>query len=236
MGMDKASDDARRPYRRYLLALSALFAAIWTGLAIRPANRTDWAMENILVGFFLIGLVLSYRHLIFSRLAYTLIFLYLCLHEVGAHYTYAGVPYDAWSRHLTGLSVNRLMGLERNDFDRLVHFSYGFLMVYPIRQIYLRVVNVRGFWSYFLPLSFIMSTSMAYELMEWGSAMAFGRKASVHFVGAEGDPWDTQKDMAMATLGAFITICCIAAANAFRQRDFAKEWSDSLRVKRKAPL
>lgn len=223
-------------YRRYLLWLAAIFMIEWIALAIHPSDRTDWIAENVLVAFFAIGIAFSYRHMVFSRPAYTMIFLFLCLHEIGAHYTYSGVPYDAWFEHLTGRSLNALMGWKRNNFDRLVHFCYGLLMAYPIRSVYLRVANVHGFWSYFLPLTFIMSTSMMYELIEWGASTVFGGVISLHYIGSQGDPWDAQKDMALATLGAFISICCIAVINRIYKRDFAKTWSESLRVKHKAPF
>src|SRR3546814_19747433 len=58
---------------------------------------------------------------------------------VGAHYTYAEVPYESAWQSLTGHSFNAMFGWERNNFDRIVHFSYGFLLAYPLREIFLRV-------------------------------------------------------------------------------------------------
>ena len=147
-------------HRRYALVLGLLFLAEAALLAIAPRDRHDWLLENVLTVIFAVVLVASYRHLPLSRISYTLIFLFLCLHEVGAHYTYAEVPYDAWIVGLTGWSLNEAMGWERNHFDRFVHFSYGLLLAYPIREIFLRIANVRGFWGYFLPLDLTMSTSM----------------------------------------------------------------------------
>lgn len=69
------------------------------------------------------------------------------------------VPYDAWIRAWTGGSLNEAMGWERNHFDRLTHFLYGLLMAYPIREIFLRIAGARGFWGYFQPLDFTLSTS-----------------------------------------------------------------------------
>ncbi|MGZ8195641.1 MAG: DUF2238 domain-containing protein [Methylosarcina sp.] len=234
--MSKNSGRGYTYYRRYLLGLAAVFMVEWTVLAIHPKHRTDWILENILVVILAIGLVFSYRHLLFSRLSYTMIFLFLALHEIGAHYTYSEVPYDAWFERLTGHSFNALMGWERNHYDRLMHFLYGLLLAYPMRSVYLRVANVRGFWGYSLPLSFIMATSMVYELIEWGAALLFGGPLAQDYVGSQGDVWDAQKDMALAALGAFITIVCTGVINKIRRRDFAREWAESLRVKRKAPL
>ena len=81
-------------HRRYLFVLTLLFTFVWVGLAIDPLYRHDWMLENVLVVVFVIAMVSSYRFFLLSRVSYTLIFVFLCLHEVGAHYTYAEVPYD----------------------------------------------------------------------------------------------------------------------------------------------
>ena len=130
----------------------------------------------------------------------------MCLHTIGAHYTYSLVPYDAWCEALTGRTLASFTGWERNHFDRLVHFSYGLLLAYPAREIFLRVADVRGFWGYFLPLDVVMATSMLYELIEWGAASLFGGELGAAYLGTQGDPWDAHKDMALATLGAIVAM------------------------------
>jgi putative membrane protein len=221
---------------RYLAILGTLFAIIWISLAVDPYDRADWALENALVAAFVVVIALSYRRFLLSRLSYTLIFLFLCLHEVGAHYTYAQVPYDAWFRALTGGSLNEWMGWERNHFDRLAHFSYGLLLVYPLREFFLRVADARGFWGYFLPLDFTISTSALFELFEWAAAEIFGGDLGVAYLGTQGDIWDAHKDMLLASVGALIAMCVTAAINAWLQRDFARELQDSLRIKPSSPL
>lgn len=223
-------------HRKYLLVLAVLFAVIWTSLAISPLFREDWMLENILVVAFVLGMAASWRWFPFSRVSYTLIFLFLCLHEVGSHYTYAEVPYEEWTQTLFGRSLNEAMGWERNHFDRLVHFSYGLLLAYPIREVFLRVANVRGFWGYFLPLDVAMSTSMAYELVEWGAAALLGGELGMAYLGTQGDIWDAHKDMALASLGALIAMGMTVTINLTLQRDFAREWAESLRVKQAEPL
>jgi putative membrane protein len=98
------------------------------------------------------------------------------------------------------------------------------------------VANVRGFWGYFLPLDLTMSTSMIYELLEWAAAAVFGGNLGQTYLGTQGDEWDAHKDMALASLGALLAMSITAAINWRLQRDFAREWGESLRVKRKAPL
>ncbi|TWI49232.1 putative membrane protein [Pseudomonas duriflava] len=213
-------------YRWYVLSLTALFGVIWALLAISPVKRGDWLMENLLVIAFVITLMASHRHFLFSRTSFTLVFLFLCIHEVGAHYTYAQVPYNAWWHALTGQSLDEAMGFQRNQFDRLVHFSYGFLLAYPIREGLLRFVPVRGFLSYFLALNLILSSSAVYELIEWIGGAYLGGDTAKAFIGAQQDPWDAQKDMAMATLGATLILLSAAAVNAYRHRDAALEWAN----------
>ena len=222
--------------RRWFLVLGALFLLVWAALAIAPLDRKDWALENALVIFIVPVLVLSRKKLPLSRISYTAIFIFLCLHEVGAHYTYAKVPYDAWFSSLTGSTLNGLLGLERNHFDRLAHFSFGLLLAYPIREVFLRVADVRGVWGYYLPLDVAMATSMLYELFEWVAAELFGGDLGVAYLGTQGDVWDAHKDMALAMLGAIIAMLLTAAINVYLQRDFARELAESLRVKRQAPL
>lgn len=146
------------------------------------------------------------------------------------------VPYDAWFQALTGSTFNSLVGWERNNFDRVVHFLYGLLLAYPVREVFLRVANVRGFWGYFLPLDLTMSTSMIFELFEWAAAEFFGGDLGVAYLGTQGDVWDAQEDMALASLGALAAMCVTAAINIYLQRDFAREWIESLKVKHPEPL
>lgn len=224
------------PHRRYLVVLALIFGLLWIALAIDPVDRHDWALENVLVGAFAVGIGASYRRFTFSRVSYTLIFVFLCLHAVGAHYTYAQVPYDRAWQALTGSTFNELMGWERNHFDRLVHFCYGLLFAYPLREVFLRVAQARGFWGYFLPLDFALATSAMFELFEWGAAAVFGGDLGVAYLGTQGDEWDAHKDMLLAGTGATIAMLITAAINWRLQRDFAREWSDSLRIKDPRPL
>jgi putative membrane protein len=223
-------------YGRYITTLAVLYAALWSALAVAPHDRHDWLLENLLVFGAVVLLAATFRSLPLSRISYTLIFLFLCLHSVGAHYTYSLVPYDQWMATLTGAEIGNGAGLERNHFDRFVHFCYGLLLAYPVREMFLRVAAVRGFWGYFLPLDLTMSTSMGYELLEWGAAEIFGGDLGVAFLGTQGDPWDSQKDMALASLGAVVAMTVTAGLNRYLQRDFALEWTDSLKVKRHLPL
>jgi putative membrane protein len=195
---------------RYLQALAVLFALEWAVLAINPRYRQDWALENALTVAFVAALVLLRDRLPFSRISYTALFVFLSLHTIGAHYTYSEVPYDEWTKALTGRSLGEVFGWQRNYYDRFVHFSYGFLFAYPIREILMRFAGVRGVWSYYLPVAIASSTSLDYEVIEWGAASLFGGELGVAYLGAQGDVWDAQKDMTLAVLGAILSMSLVA--------------------------
>ncbi|HKA14377.1 MAG TPA: DUF2238 domain-containing protein [Myxococcota bacterium] len=216
--------------------LAGLFAIEFALLAISPVSRSDWMLENALSIAAVAALALSFRRFVFSRISYAMIFVFLSLHEIGAHYTYSLVPYDAACQRWFGFSIDAAFGFHRNMYDRLVHFSYGLLLTYPIREIYLRIVDVRGFWGYFLPLDLTMSTSMIYELIEWGAATAFGSELGQAYLGTQGDVWDSHKDMALASLGAIGAMAVTLAINRRLGRDVAAEWAASFRVVHPEPL
>ena len=220
--------------RRLLAAYCIVFGLLAIWAAIEPFDRRDWALENLLVVFAFVVLVGTYRLLPLSRVSYTLIFVFLCLHELGSHYTYAEVPYDAWTRAWFGVGFNEWIGWDRNNYDRIVHFGYGLLLAYPVREVFMRFGDIKGFWGYFLPLDLTMSTSMLYELIEWGAAELVGGDLGVAYLGTQGDPWDAQKDMALASLGALIAMLLTFAINRRTQHDFAREWAQSVKLKRAA--
>lgn len=230
------SGDLCMPNSKFLICLAVPLCLLWAVLAVSPYDRHDWVLENILTVATVALLASTYRVFPLSRISYVLIFIFLCLHTIGAHYTYAKVPYDDWFVSLTGRTFNSFVGWERNNFDRVVHFSYGLLLAYPIRELFLRVAAVRGFWGYFLPLDLTLSTSALYELIEWVVAELFGGDLGMAYLGTQGDIWDAHKDMGLASLGALITMCVTATINWRLQRDFALEWVESLRVKSVGPM
>jgi putative membrane protein len=223
-------------HKNYLLSLSLVFLAVFVALGISPIDRSNWLLENILVVFFAVIIIWSYRKFPLSRVSYTLIFLFMVLHEIGSHYSYSKVPYDAFFINYFNFSLNELMGWERNHFDRLVHFTFGLLIAYPVKELYSRIANAEGFWGYFFPLELTMASSMIYELVEWGAAIVFGGDLGMAFLGTQGDIWDAHKDMALASVGALIAMLVTLLINWQIQDDFREEWSRSLSIKNNQPL
>ena len=214
--------------RRYPYVLLGLYAILFALSAIKPWDFKNWLMEMALAAAFVALLVLTRKRLPLSDVSYTLIFLFLCLHTVGAHYSYSRVPFTD--------KLREALEWRRNHYDRIVHFAFGLLLAYPIRELFLRVANVRGFWGYYLPLDVTMSFSMIYELIEWAAAVAFGGELGQAYLGTQGDEWDAHKDMALATLGAVISMLVVAGINWKFDRNFGAEMRESVRVKGKAPL
>jgi putative membrane protein len=218
------------------LTLAVVYALFWTALAVAPSDRETWLLENVLVFVAVPILALTYRNLQLSRVSYTLLFMFFCLHAIGSHYTYSLVPYDAFFERFMGSAFNEIAGWERNHYDRFVHFCFGLMLAYPCREMFLRIANVRGFWGYYLPVMLTMSFSVLYELIEWAAAVVFGGDVGIHYLGTQGDVWDGHRDMALASIGALISMIITLAINLAIQRDFASEWQDSLKVKDERPL
>ena len=191
---------------RYPLALLGLFSVWWVALAIAPRYRQDWALENAIVVIALPILILTYRNLRFSNTAYTFFFVFLLLHEVGAHYTYSEVPYDAWVRTFTGTTVNEVFGFTRNHYDRLVHFLYGVLVLPMAVELLDAKAPPAGVWRVLLPIFFMNSHAVIFETIEWLAALAFGGELGQAYLGTQGDVWDAQADMALAMVGSALSL------------------------------
>lgn len=227
---------SRIPRGRFVLSLLLLFALVVVWSAIGAHDPKTWLVENALVPLLLILLGISYRSLPLSRVSYALIFCFLVLHEIGAHWTYSLMPYDALTETVFGVKLNDALGLERNHFDRVVHFSYGLLFAYPIREMFLRLANVKGFWGYFLPFDLALSTSTLFELVEWIAVLVTAADVGAAYLGTQGDEWDAQKDITCAMVGALLAMGITAAINARYKRDFARDFIESLAVKHTRPL
>ena len=190
---------------RYPLGLLGVFALIFGLLAIAPETREDWLLENMLVFATLAWLLWGWRHQRLSNSAYTLLFVFGVIHEIGAHYQYSNVPYEAWFGAISGgQSLDAVFGFERNQFDRLVHFLYGLLITPVAAEIIVAQVKPRGVWLFLLPVTFMMSHAVIYELIEWLAASVFGGELGEAYLGTQGDTWDAHKDMLLAMLGTLV--------------------------------
>ncbi len=197
------------------------FLAVWIWAAINPVFPHDWLLENYLVFIFvpiIIGLGYFFK---LSKVSYTLLTVFLMLHVIGSHYTYEHVPF--------GNTLQEWFGASRNMYDRMVHFLCGFLLFYPIREMFMRLARVKGIWSYIIPIDLWGSFSALYEIIEWRAAASVDPAAGLAFLGSQGDIWDAQKDMALALCGAVLAALVIFLINMKYKKDFWKDMKDSVR-------
>jgi putative membrane protein len=200
--------------RAFAIGLACAYGAVWLLAAITPLDRSDWLLENLLVFVFVPVLLVTYRRFAFSRASYLLIALFLSLHAMGAHYTYSKTPLGFW--------LQETLGLERNHYDRVVHFAYGLLLTGPVRELGLRAIGLRGVWSWVIPAMFALSLSAGYEIVEWWAARLVDPEVGIAFVGTQGDEWDAQKDMTLALSGAVLALLVSAGVGAARARARAR--------------
>jgi putative membrane protein len=160
----------------------------------RPYDRTTWLLEVLPVLIVLPLLAFTYRSFPLTSLLYAGIFVHACVLMLGGAYTYARVP--------LGFGIAEWLHLDRNPYDRIGHFFQGFVPALAAREILIRGDCVRGRKMLaFIVLCIVLAISAAYELVEWGAALALGQGAD-EFLGTQGDPWDTQSDMFCALIGA----------------------------------
>jgi putative membrane protein len=198
---------------RIIVAACTLF---WAALAISPLNRVGWVLEHTptLIGVTI--LVKTYRSVPLSNTSYSLLGFFVALHSIGAHYGYAEVPIGHWMRET--------FGLDRNHYDRLVHFGFGFLLAYPVREFLMKATNLRRAWTYYLPAEVIIATSAIYEVLEMFVAMAIRPDMGVLYLGTQGDVWDAQKDMGMAAVGSVLIMALVACGRQWRKRSLRAFW------------
>ena len=187
----------------YPLALLLAFGAWWILLGIEPRYRQDWLLENVLVVIAVPLLIAAHRKLRFSNAAYTCIFVFLCLHEIGAHFTYSEVPLPDRLADLLNLQTSVA---RRNHFDRLVHFLYGLLIAPPAVELLDARAPQRGLWRFLVPWLFVVSHATLFEIVEASAAVVFGGDLGEAYLGTQGDSWDSQKDSALAAVGAAIGV------------------------------
>ena len=184
----------RPAYFIYAAVIVALLALSGAG----AHEAATWAMEVAPVFIALPLMLATRRRFPLTPLLYSLIALHMAVLMIGGHYTYARVPLGFW--------MEDAFGFTRNHYDRIGHLMQGFVPAVVAREILLRrtplaVPSMRGSWLFLLVTSICLAFSALYELIEWGAAEAMGAGAD-DFLGTQGDPFDTQKDMFCAWLGA----------------------------------
>lgn len=147
----------------------------------------------------------------------------MSLHVFGSHYTYSEVP--------LGYELQQWLGASRNMYDRFVHFLFGLLLAYPMREMFLRIARTEGIWGYFLPIVLVLALSAGYEIIEWLVAAKVDPSAGLAFLGTQGDIWDGQKDMLLAGIGATLAMTFVALVRWRYDPGFVHELRGSVSIK-----
>lgn len=204
MPFSLAISNYRTPYQKnyWLWIFLTVFTSIWVITLIGTNDLNNWFLENTLTVLFMLFLFFSFRKYQFSDLSYLLICVYLCLHVYGSKYTYAENPFGYW--------LKDYFHFGRNHYDRIVHFSFGFLLAYPMRELFLRWLKYPKTVSWILPIEITLSISGLYELIEWAVADVFFKAQGDAYLGTQGDIWDAQKDIFMAFMGAILSTTIVS--------------------------
>ena len=194
----------RVPFKKniWLFAFIGVFAFVWSNSLIGTTDTANWLLENTLSFIFVAFLVITFRKHQFSDLSYLLVCIYLCLHVYGSKYTYAENPFGYWLKDVLHLS--------RNHYDRIVHFCFGFLLAYPMREMFLKWLKYPKWVAWLLPIEITLSISAFYELIEWAVADLFFTEHGDAYLGTQGDIWDAQKDIFLAFCGAIIATTIVS--------------------------
>ena len=184
------------PRNRFLAVALTIYVVFWIALAISPSDRGDWFLENLLIFISVAVLAVTYRTFQFSNLSCALILAFLAFHTIGAHYTYAKVPAGFW--------LQDWLHLKRNHYDRVIHFAFGFLLVYPMSELLVRSARVKETWAPWLATAALCALSSFFEILEGIIAQIVRPDLGAAYLGTQGDIWDAQKDMGCAFIGALL--------------------------------
>lgn len=212
MSFSTASSATRTPFRKNTLlkVLLVAFLCLWVWTFVATTDRSNWFLENALTFLLLGGLAISYKKFQFSDLSYLLVTVYLCLHVYGAMHTYALNPFGFW--------LQEALHLARNHYDRIVHFTFGFLLAYPMRDYFKNWFQWPSWVCWVLPCEITLSFSGMYELIEWSVAEIFFPAQGDAYLGSQGDVWDAQKDMGLAFTGAILIMILAFATKKISSR------------------
>ena len=181
---------------KFKTALFLLYIGVWSLLAINPWYRNDWFLENLLV-FVAIPIILwGEKRFGFSTSSSWMLFLFFVLHGLGAHYTYSEIPFFS--------PITEFFGFDRNHYDRVIHFLFGFLLFLPFYELFISFEKSAKN-TFLFTFVFMIAASGFYEVIEWIATQMTHADLGTAFLGTQGDEWDAQKDMLCSYLGTLIS-------------------------------
>jgi putative membrane protein len=188
---------------RTVIVMLLYCAAVFVWSAIHPYTYKDWFFEICVGSAGILLLAVLWRRFPFSTLAYVLASAHFTILAIGAKYTYALNP---WFER-----IKEAFDLSRNHFDRVGHFAQGFVPAILARELILRTSTLkRGKWLFFLVVCFCLAFSAFYELLEWWIVLLWYGSEGEQWLGTQGDVWDPQADMFMATIGAILSLTLLS--------------------------
>jgi putative membrane protein len=196
--------------RRYWVALGAFLlvaAATW----VHPQWPVEQALHHSLTLVGLVALVWTQHRLRMPFSSFVLILIFLAVHTVAARWSYSFVPYDDWSQALFGARLSDVFGWRRNHFDRLVHLVYGACLAPVLWRLAVDRLHWRRGWAALAAVDVVLSTGALYELFEWGTALVLAPGMAEAYNGQQGDMFDPHKDMAIAVVGALLSLAITLA-------------------------
>ncbi len=196
-----------RAFQFVLLSLFTIFFVLW----LQDPPYQLHAMIHVVPTWVAVAILLaSIRFFAISNTSFALVVGFLSLHVLGTRYVYSYVPYDQWSLQVFGATISETLQLNRNHYDRVVHFSYGLLIAPVARELIVRLTQVISPWSHLAAIQFVLASSMLFELAEWGGAICLAPEFADSYLGQQGDPWDAHKDMALAAVGSVLSMLVAA--------------------------
>lgn len=176
--------------RKYMIMLFFLLLILaWS--AVKPYRYISWFSMAIPTVFYVVVLMNLYKKIEFTMFAYYMVFLQVIIFLIGAKYTYEFNP--LFSR------LQEIFHLDRNHFDRVAHFSQGFVPFFLIKEYLLQKGYMKRSTLFsFIVIGLVLALSAVYELLEFAAALITKQP----IISPQGDPWDTHWDMIMALLGA----------------------------------
>lgn len=184
---------------KLLVLFIFIFCAIWINSFVGTNDCANWWIENILTFMSIIFLIFTYNRYRFTISSYFFIILFLSLHVYGSKYTYADNVFGNW--------LQQTLQLTRNPYDRIVHFSFGLLIYFPLKEFFNKWVKYPQNISIYFPVVLILALSGGFEIIEWLVADVFFKEQGDAYLGTQGDVWDAQKDMALAWVGSLLAAC-----------------------------
>lgn len=194
-----------RSFKSVLVSTVAVFIVMVLA-SIEPLEWSSYLLHQLGTLLFLALMIIAYRYGYIGSRSYMLAAVFLLIHIIGARYLYSYVPYDDWTQHLFGISLNELFGWQRNMYDRLVHLSYGLLLFSAMYESAKTIFKIQSPKQLIvIALMINMSSSLLYELLEWGIATTLSPETAKAYNGQQGDIWEAHSDMALALLGGLIS-------------------------------